>query len=713
MALAAGGFATTARADEATTVPTAEEATADEAAEPAAAVEEQIVVTAGKHDQRLGDVPVAVTVLGVEEFERSTASTSDELLRQLPSFNLQKPVSSRYINNSNQSLIMRGLGGSSASLTLVLVDGVPLNDPFGGFINWSLVPMATLERVEVVPGGGAGAWGNQAMGGVVHLITRRPEPATASVDARYGSRSTVDTTVFGSHVRGPVAWAAHGSYFDTDGYSEIPEELRGPIDVGNSATSKVGDARVEIDAGAGRLFTVQTSYLDDHHVAGFVLDTEDLELTTARASASFTRDGGRTWQADLFTSDRDSANTRGSENDERTEVSPRRRGFDSPSRAIGADLTGSMPLLGYDQLLTFGVDGLWSDSEVHEDSNWNGSQYTQRLHTGGEQLLAGLFVEDNAVLGARWRLSGGVRVDLWETDDGISQAFNLESGEVLVDQQLEPRSEWIVSPNLGLRYNPTPAVGLRASVFQGFRAPTPNELYSSSPSARSFLAANNQLDPERIKLGAEAGVDFELDRGQRLRLTGFWNEVDDAIALLTVAIAGDEPEVIEPCGLLRAGGVCSQRRNLDQVRTRGVEIEAESRPAPDWRLWGSYTYTDAEVVEGPASAGLVGNALRRIPEHQATAQVSWEPPQLVRATLQVRYQGARFEDDRNTLEVEDGVLVDLKLVREIASGFDVTVAVENLLDAEVEIGKNEDYAELAPPRMIYAGVRFRWRGSRP
>jgi outer membrane receptor protein involved in Fe transport len=695
----AAGAAETPKAEEAET-------------EPVAALDDQIVVTAGRRDQRLADVPVAVTLLSVEEIERTPASTADELLRQVPSFNLQRPNSSRYLASAGQAVSLRGLGGSSASRTLVLVDGVPLNEPFGGFVAWALVPLATVERIEVVPGGGAGAWGNQAMGGVIQLITRRPEPASVEVDARYGSRSTIDATVLGSHVAGPLAVAAYGSHFDTDGYSEVPEEFRGPVDTGNRSESSVGDARLEYAAGSGTRWTAQASYLDDLRVSGNEMNIEDLELLSVRTSASAARDGGRTWRGDLFLQRREAWNSRGAVSDDRTELIPRRYGFDNPTLSVGTAFAWSRPLLAYDHLLTVGVDAQWNDSEVHEDTSWNGERFLERFEAGGQQLLAGIFVEDSAILAERWRLSGGLRLDHWQTDDGLSRWTSLDTGGLLYDEQPPSRSEWIFSPNVGVRYNSAAGVGLRGAVFQSFRAPSPNELYASSPSNRSYLAANNQLDPERVELGTEAGVDFE--RGpNRARLTVFWNEVADAIAQVTVGVAGDQPVVIAPCGQLRPRGVCSQRRNLDRVRNRGVEVEGEVRPGAAWRLWAGYTYTDSVVTESRSEPGLEGTFLRRMPEHQATAQATWDSPAIVRATLQVRYVGDRYEDDRNTEVIEGGTLVDLQLWRQLGRGFEVVLSVDNLFDAEVETAKGDDFGDLGPPRTIHGGFRYRWRGSRP
>jgi outer membrane receptor protein involved in Fe transport len=680
--------------------------------EPAAAIGDEIVVSAGRTEQRLSEIPVKVDLLTRAEIDRLPAQASDEVLRFVPSFNLQRPESSRVLNLSSQGVSFRGLGGTSASRSLVLVDGVPLNEPFAGWISWSRVPTATIERIEVVPGGAAGAWGNQALGGVIHLITRAPEPATAMIDARAGSRSTVDTTLLGSHVKGPIAFSADAGYYDSDGHSEVPKEIQGPVDTANRSRSRVFDARVEISASDSSLWTIAGSYLDDWREGGNVLSREWLELASLRVGVDHVDRAGGSWQGNLFALDRQSSNTRGSISDDRTEVEPRRNAFDSPSDSVGAGFTWTRPAAADAHHVVAGADALWTDSEVNEDTRWDGERFVERSRSGGRQTLAGAFVQDAVALGERLRLSGGLRVDHWISSDGVFHVTDLTDGDVLFDDDLAEKSKTVFSPNLGLRFQADERLGLSAAVFQSFRAPTPNELFKSSPSNRSYLAANSELDPERIDLGFEAGVDFAPRPASRIRLAGFWNEVADAIAEVTVGIAGSQPEVIEPCGELRPGGVCSQRRNLEKARTKGVEAEAEARLGVAWRLRAAYTWTDARVIESKTDPRFEGLWLRRVPEHQAAAQASWDSPEGFGVSAQLRFHGDRYEDDLNVEVIDDSLVADLRLSYRFRSGLELALDVQNVADAEVEVGRNPDYAELGQPRTLLVGLRYRWQGAR-
>ena len=132
------------------------------------------------------DLPEVVTILSRERIVETPANALDDVLRTVPSVNLPF-VSSYQVHPTAGSVSMRGLGGIRA---LVLGDGVPLNDPFFGYVQWNQVPMGNIERVEIVPGGGPPLWGNYAMGGVINLITRVPKQQEVGAEGGYGNYNT-------------------------------------------------------------------------------------------------------------------------------------------------------------------------------------------------------------------------------------------------------------------------------------------------------------------------------------------------------------------------------------------------------------------------------------------------------------------------------------------------------------------------------------------
>ncbi len=105
------------------------------------------------------------------------------MLRQVPTFSLFRRTSSIAANPTAQGVSLRGIGPSGVSRTLVLLDDVPFNDPFGGWVYWTRVPMMNAERIEIIDGATSSLYGNYAMGGVINIVTNRPTPRTHHLQA--------------------------------------------------------------------------------------------------------------------------------------------------------------------------------------------------------------------------------------------------------------------------------------------------------------------------------------------------------------------------------------------------------------------------------------------------------------------------------------------------------------------------------------------------
>src|SRR5206468_4147767 len=132
---------------------------------------EPVVVTPTRLEQQAGDAPASVTVVTREDIRAAASQTVDDLLRQVPGFSLFRRTSSVVGHPTTQGLSLRGIGPSGTSRAVVLVDGVPANDAFGGWVYWSRIPLQGIQQIEVVRGGGSSAYGNGALGGVVQVIT--------------------------------------------------------------------------------------------------------------------------------------------------------------------------------------------------------------------------------------------------------------------------------------------------------------------------------------------------------------------------------------------------------------------------------------------------------------------------------------------------------------------------------------------------------------
>lgn len=196
----------------------------------ALALKQQIEVTSNRAATLMTDVPVSDVQLTREDLQETPALTLDDQLRQVPGFSLYRRSGSRVANPTTQGVSLRGLGANGTSRALVLEDGFPLNDPFGGWVYWDRVPAESVAAVEIAQEGASSLYGSDALGGVVQFISRPAEPAGVSLETSYGNQNTPDLSLWAGGQKGNWESTFGGEVFHTEGYVLTPEADRGPVD---------------------------------------------------------------------------------------------------------------------------------------------------------------------------------------------------------------------------------------------------------------------------------------------------------------------------------------------------------------------------------------------------------------------------------------------------------------------------------------------------
>ncbi len=673
-----------------------------------------VVVSAGRIEQRLRDVPANVTVITREEIAQSPARTVDDLLRQIPGFSLFRRSSSLVTHPTTQGVSLRGIGPSGVSRTLVLLDGVPLNDPFGGWVYWSKVPLESVERIEVARGGGSGVWGNYALGGVINIITKRPEAQVAQLKVDGGTRNTVDTDLLVSHVTGPWGISLEGNFFDTDGYKIVKKSQRGDIDVNADSSHKTFNGRLEYTPSlTSSLFLAGTFFREDRG-NGTPLQNNETETGYVATGGRMKTADGSDWQLTLFSHMQTFNSTFSSAAPDRNSETPALDQFDVPSTDAGISLQWSKRIF-QSHLLTAGTDVRWIDGETNEFFTFNQAlqDFTRRRKAGGEQMLTGAYLQDIFTPAPGWQVTIAGRFDSWQSFDASRIERNKQTGAITRNNQFDDRDEFAFSPKVALLYQATDQLSMRSSFYKGFRAPTINEQFRPFRVRNDITEANAGLDPERL-IGGEVGMDYSIMRNLLGRLTAFWNEVKDPVVNVTKGIG--QGAVMEPCGFVPVGGVCRQRENLDRTRIRGIEAELEYRPHPSWAFSSSYLYNHTEVLSAPNQPELEGKRIAQVPRHQVTMKVGYTNPSLINVSVQGRFIGDQYEDDLNSLKLGDFFVLDLMLWRPIPvpklSAGEIFFAVENLFDRDYEVAKTgtstNNIVTTGTPLLVHGGIRVRF-----
>jgi iron complex outermembrane receptor protein len=663
-----------------------------ESAQPLSPSEYQTTVTALRLPRPLPDVPSTVTVLPREELERTPALGMDELVRLSPAATTFRRTPSLVADPTSQGLSLRAVGPSGVSRALVLVDGVPANDPFGGWIYWRALPRLGLDHIEIVPGGSSALYGNYALGGVVQLAGRGFDPAF-DLDVAGGSLRTASVASRLSGRKGRAAGAIELEGLRSAGYIPVAADQRGPIDIAGESRHGGGSARGELLMGNHWRLGARGGLFAEEQNGGTALTTADVvsgtyALTAQRETVGW---GGLALavSGSIERFDQTRARPAPGRTSEAVAAEQKVRSHGEGASAVWT----SRPLaLGGTHQLMAGSDLRHVDGTSTEQLNPAvpmPDSLTQR-RAGGKQDFLGVFAQDVYAPAEFLELSGAVRADWWRNRQGLRQLTRMDgtgAEEVFAD-----RTEAELSPRLGLLVRPSPQTRVRGSVYQAFRAPNLNELYRPFQVGAVLTAANEQLKSERLR-GAELGVEGLLRSIGSLRVTGFVNVLTDPIANVTLAMPLPD-------------GAGRQRQNLGRVTARGVDVTADGRLPLGLTLSLGYTLAHARVTAAPAQPDLVGKDVPQAPRHRARAALGWGWRQRVETNVQLRLQGRSFEDDLNTLPMGSYAVIDAYAGVSVGWGVTAFGSVQNLLDERYLVGR-AGVDTIGPPLLALLGLRLR------
>jgi outer membrane cobalamin receptor len=662
-----------------------------------------VVVSATRTEQAINTLPSHVSVMGAPAIAASPAQTVPDLLRKIPGFTTRDFQSGLVIGPSQSIVSFRGLGGSSAGRTIILLDGLPAGDPFSGWIDWGRIPLPLLQSAEVVRGGGSPIWGSRALGGVVNMRTVQPTKDEARMIFEGGSNSTYHTAGAGSVRRDKVTATVAGDFWNTEGFVLLREQQAGPVDEPSGRTSRALTAKVTYDA---------TSALQ-LWIAGGVYDGGDLpyqqddyeSFDDVRTGARWVSARGGIATAALFANRRGSIGQSFTVNATRT-TRTLSRYQDAPADSRGISLQWTQMAFAQHEL-TAGADLSSASGSLFESFNFVNNVATQRRDVGGTQMFSGLFVQDAADLGHGLRLLASVRADQVRNTNGRRTLFALPGETMQGDTAFTDRTTKQLSYSAGLRWQQAQRIAWRGSVYESFRAPSMYEMYQPRFSPRGTITeANAALERERLR-GAELGADLTLGNGFVARLTAFRNHVTSPIMDVTVATAGAQPTPIPPCGTVPARQACGQRQNVDGLQSNGVEAELDWRPSALWTLDAGYSYSPTRV-SAPGKP-QDGKWAIRSARHAISTSVGFDHPRWLGAAIEGRYVGSRFDNDLNTIELAEFYLVGLRLNRALGRGMTAQFKIENLLNEAFETTRTSaGIAEMGAPRWVTAGIRAAW-----
>ncbi|MCB2084015.1 MAG: TonB-dependent receptor [Sphingomonadaceae bacterium] len=607
------------------------------------APEATITVTATGTRIEVEDTGQPVTVFDAGEIADVQGADLTRVLQRAPGVTFAR-------NGGVGSFTGVRVRGAEAEQLLTIIDGVRMSDPAspGGGFDYGNLLTGNLDKVELLRGSNSTVWGSDAIGGVLVASTRADSTPAAS--AEYGSRNTVSVNASGGLSNDDYFLGLSGSYFRTDGFSAAAS---GTEDDGFEQWAVNGQGRYYLSY-AVELFARARYAEGELEIDGFpapnftLADTEEYQKTRQlSAAAGATYDNGPLFVQASYSF----ADTARDNFDPAFGTAP---GFTSDGRSDRIDVKGEWRPIG-PLLVNFGAEHEWLE-------------YRTLFDAGNDTRVFGAYTQLGIEFGGLSAHVGG-RFDDHQRF-GSATSFGAD-----------------------LSYEVAGDVRLKASVGEGFKAPTLFQLFSDY--------GNETLRPEQ-STSFDIGLVFKsrawLDYGG---ITLFRRDSENLI------------DFVSCFGV--TGGICTNRPfgtydNVGRTRAQGVEIEAGKQLGEALQLRAAYAYVDTENrTSGSANEG---NVLARRPKHAVTlsADYDFDSSGVFGPTLgaELRFVSDSFDNAANSVALGDYVLIDIRAVKPVlmldSAGqrtLDLFARVENVTDEQYQTAAG--YA--SPGRGFFVGVR--------
>ncbi len=635
----------------------------------------KIVVTASRRKTPLKDSPVMVTRINREEIECSPETTIDEFLNRVPDISSKRSHAAEC--GPGRELTLRGMPDQKR--TLVLLDGIPINDGFSGAVNWSVIPKGSTEAIEIVHGPMSALYGSGAMGGVINLITKMPsEPSETVLRGSYGTDNTYSTFFSQGGSGEKHGYYISGNFYETDGYMKVKEPQ--PYHIDNARTDRSLMGKYFYFPDDESMLTLSGYAVDEKYSRGRIFTEQDNEMFGGQVTYEREMENGGSLSGSLY----------GNYNYRKVEVSGPRPVYDSLEHTetdnmyrFGQLFKASVPLNEI-HMLTMGFDS--SLSMFDKENEY--MLVTREASAEGKQTLLSLFAQDEATFQKddhKFILSLGFRGDYCKSYDG--EMFDSGIG---IDEKYDEKTWSAVNPKAGLVYQYADSTTIRAGLGRSFAAPTLSGLYTVFRRSPITMNGNPDLEPE-TSLTFNLGADQKITEKLSARVDAYYTKGEDFISSREIAVNTYMSD------------------NISQVEIVGADLELRYQFTDELSAYAGYAHTESSILKDEADPANEGNQIAFQPQHKGRVGLSYLGTSGFRGDLSANYIGERYTSINNTDDnlLEDYVSLDLGLAKDVRENMTLSLGIENLLDKQYELYSLPLDESYAPGRQITVSLEFR------
>lgn len=620
----------------------------------------------------------------------------DEVLRRTPIMGFLDRRDAHAANPTGQGPSLRNIAPNAPARTLVLRDGVPQNDPFGGWVRWTRYDPNSLEGIQVLSSAQAASWGHQSVGGVILMTTVDSWGELHRFGLSAGDRYSFRGAAHHTWSEDRVAAYVGGSAYRTEGHYFVHSDDRGPVDRPVRIDTRSVDAKLAWQADAKIKVEGATGFYSEDRITGSPLEYNRSDVWDASLRASGGR-GNTSWGVLAYYQETEMAASYSSIDDARESERLVREQF-IPAEGMGGSVTLAHQFAPAFSVMA-GADYRQLKGETREDG---GAGLNRRLNAGGEQVFVGAFAKAVTEFAPNSLLQAEARVDWWTNRDGRRLEYLNSTGEVLLEEAYPQREDLSPSFSFSYVYRSSPELRWNLGGAYSFRLANLNELYRPFRGGSGAYEPNPALDPERY-LSVEASVAWIPRRNWQLT-SGFYHYwITDTIANIFIL---DGPGTGLDGVVVPAGTALFQRQNVEAARAFGWLTRVRWSPQEPFELELTHLYSDSRYTSSPTQPDLEGKRFPNIPYHRVSAQATWTVRDWLSLSAGMDYEDKVLEDQDLETEIDAYTTVRVGALLRFSERVSMSLRVENLLDAEILTGVDRDGVRfIKQPRFVWASFQ--------
>ncbi len=661
----------------------------------------EVVITATKTQQNIENIPQRVYLISTNKIESNPMESADDLL---------KTISGTYISRSmgilsHKAIVsMRGLGGSEQSRVLILMDGVPINKSDGGSVNWNLMNLNQVAKVEVTKGPGSSLYGSNAMGGVINFISKKPtEKLAGQISSEYGTYNTIGTKMNISGRQGDdsnhgLYWDVNGFYRQSDGYNATPESERDSNDIKLNLQEYAVGTKLGYDFNKFNNIELKLDYYDDQRGTGVKIydkDGSNFQHKTYSGSTNYNGELGKT-KINAIAYYRDEPFYKLNESIKIKNGAISYQCYDVSSKRIDmGTLFNASHQIGNNNLITGGFD----IKHGSVDGNDNYQTSTDVVTNKGKMNTFAFYIQDEINLfNDKTKIIAGLRYDLakfyagsYYITDGTNATSILTS---LVNENLQEYTWSAISPKISAQYLFNKNFRTYISYSRGFRPAILDDLCRSGFIAGGFKKANPDLGAETLD-NFEIGSDIHILNKIRISPTVYYSNGHNFMYYVST---GDS--------LMMGGHLKPVRikQNISKVNISGAELDIVYNINDNFNIFANYTFANSQIADFDTTAGdfdLTDKYLTYVPKNQATGGITWKN-KIINTNITYHFYDKQWTDDKNVSKIDAYSSVDIKFWKTFNKSFTASVNVQNLTDhTYIESHGNESLGRFITGQISY------------